>query len=171
MSTNPKHLLTPANQIRSIWRNPIHFIAFGFGVGVIPWAPGTFGTLAAIPIYLLLMHLPVLWYLLITVIVIVLSMMICDKASRDLNMHDHPGMVLDEIAGYLLTMVAVPLGPVWVILGFILFRVFDIWKPWPIHWIDRKVHGGFGIVLDDLLAAVYAWVVLQVLAAVFLYYD
>ncbi len=166
-----KHTYPPASSIRSIWRNPIHFIAFGFGVGVIPVAPGTFGTLAAIPLYMLMMNLPLIWYITLTVLFIIGAIVVCDIASKDLGVHDHPGMVSDEIVGYLLTMLGAPIGLFWIIVGFLLFRLFDIWKPWPIRWIDRKVTGGLGIVLDDLLAAIYALVILQVLAMMLVYYE
>ncbi len=168
---NSKALLPPASSLPSIWRNPIHFIAFGFGVGVIPWAPGTFGTLLAIPFYLLMANMPFGLYASLTGLFILLAIVICHVAARELNVHDHPGMVLDEVVGYLLTMLGAPPGWLWVIIGFVLFRIFDIWKPWPIGWIDRKVSGGFGIVLDDLLAAVYSLVILQIIAAIFFYYE
>lgn len=166
-----KQISVPASSFRSIWRDPLHFIAFGFGTGVIPIAPGTFGTLAAIPIYLVMSHLPTLWYIVLTLIFIIAAIFICDKVARDIQVHDHPGIVLDEIVGYLLTMTAVPFGLFWIIAGFVLFRLFDIWKPWPIRWLDAKVKGGFGIVVDDLLAAVYAWVVLQIIAMILVYYE
>jgi phosphatidylglycerophosphatase A len=88
-----------------------------------------------------------------------------------LGIHDYSGIVLDEIVGYLLTMLGAPSGWFWVISGFVLFRIFDIWKPFPIRWLDRHVSGGFGTVVDDLLAGIYAWVVLQFLAGIYFYYD
>lgn len=157
--------------LRSVWRNPIHFITFGFGTGLLPKMPGTWGTVAAIPIYLIIMDFPLWLYGIITLAVIIFSVIACDITERDLGVHDYPGIVLDEIAGYLLTMFSAPLGWFWIIAGFLLFRIFDIWKPWPIGWVDRKVSGGFGTVVDDLLAAVYAWIVLQGIVAVFAYYD
>jgi phosphatidylglycerophosphatase A len=163
--------LNPASEIPSVWRNPIHFIAFGFGSGTMRWAPGTFGTLAAIPIYGLIMDLPPWLYALLTLLLIVAAVPICHYVAKDLGVHDYPGIVLDEIVGYLLTMLWVPIGWFWVILGFVLFRVFDIWKPWPIHWVDQRVKGGLGIVLDDLIAAVYAWIILQLMAALWIYYQ
>jgi phosphatidylglycerophosphatase A len=157
----------PGNSIRSVWRNPVHFIAFGFGSGTLPKMPGTWGTVVAIPIYLLMINLPLWGYLALTAFLILISFFICGKTARDIGVHDHPGIVLDEIVGYLLTMVLVPVGWFWVIAGFILFRVFDIWKPFPIRWVDSKVGGGVGIVVDDLIAAVYAWIVLQILVLLF----
>ncbi len=146
---------------RSVWRNPIHFLAFGFGSGAMPFAPGTFGTLAALPIYLLMVPLSLWAYLAVVVVMTLLGVWLCHVTSRDLGVHDHGGIVWDEIVGYLITMIAAPPGWQWMVAGFVLFRFFDIIKPWPIGWADRRVHGGLGIMLDDVLAAVLAWVVLQ----------
>jgi len=137
-------------------KNPIHFLAFGFGSGLAPKAPGTFGTLAAIPIYLLIAQQTLWVYLLITLIVSIAGIYICDKTSRDMGVHDHGGIVWDEIAGYLITMIAVPFSWTAVITGFVLFRLFDILKPWPISWLDKKVGGGLGIMLDDIVAGLFA---------------
>lgn len=144
-------------------KNPVHFLAFGFGSGLSPWAPGTVGTLAALPIWYLLAQLPLWGYLLGTLIVIAVGPYICGRTSRDLGVHDHSGIVWDEIAGFLLTMVLVPVSLVAALAGFVLFRFFDILKPWPIGWLDKHVHGGTGIMLDDLLAAVYAGALLHLL--------
>ena len=147
-----------------VFRDPVHFLAFGFGSGCAPKAPGTFGTLAAIPLYLLVQPLPVWAYLLLTVAGFVLGVWVCDRTARDLGVHDHPAIVWDEIIGYLITMIAAPPGWLWLIVGFALFRLFDILKPWPIRRADRQIGGGFGIMFDDLLAAGYAWLGLQGLA-------
>lgn len=152
---------------RSVFRNPIHFLAFGFGSGLLPKMPGTYGTVAAIPLYLLLVHLSLTWYVVATLLLIAFAIYASHVTARDLGVHDYPGIVIDEIVGYLLTMVAIPFGWFWIVSGFVLFRVFDIWKPWPIRWLDRHVSGGLGIVVDDLLAAVYAWVVLQIMVKFF----
>lgn len=143
--------------------NPVHFLALGFGSGLAPRAPGTFGTLAAIPVYLLVAGLPLVAYLLLTLLACVAGIWICDRAARDFGVHDHPAIVWDEIAGFLVTMIAAPAGVLWIVLGFLLFRFFDILKPWPIGWLDRRVDGGLGIMLDDIVAGVFAAVVLQVL--------
>ena len=145
----------------SVWQNPLHFVAFGFGVGTIPFAPGTFGTLIAIPFYLLMHPLSWFTYLIITTLVTLASIWICHRATLDIKIHDHPGMCLDEIIGYLITMFAAPTGWIWVITGFLLFRLFDIWKPWPIRQIDAKVSGGLGIILDDVLAGIMSCLALQ----------
>ena len=147
----------------NVWKNPVHLLAFGFGSGLSPKAPGTMGTLAAIPLYLLLQPLSLQLYLGVLVFSSLLGIWLCDKTSRDLGVHDHPGIVWDEFCGFWLTMTAAPAGFIWVTAGFALFRLFDIWKPWPIGWLDKKVHGGLGIMIDDLVAGGFALVSLQVL--------
>jgi len=147
----------------AIWRNPVHFLAFGFGSGLAPKAPGTFGTLAAVPLYLLMTLLPLPGYVLVLVLAAGLGIYLCGRTARDLGVHDHPGIVWDEFVGFWITMLLVPAHWYWILAGFVLFRLFDIWKPWPIRLVDRQVHGGFGIMLDDVLAGVYAWLVLQLL--------
>jgi len=151
----------------SIWTNPVHFLAFGFGAGTFPFAPGTCGTLIAIPLYLLIYDLPWIYYAIILGVVLIAGVWICDVAERVTGVPDHPGIVWDEIAGFLLTMFLVPHGLLWLTLGFVLFRVFDIWKPWPIAWFDRHLKGGLGVMFDDVLAAMYAWSILQLLAHLF----
>ncbi|MCG9697293.1 phosphatidylglycerophosphatase A [Shewanella sp. Isolate11] len=145
-------------------KNPIHFLALGFGSGLVAKAPGTFGTLAAIPLYLLMMNLSLSWYLGLTLLSVIAGFYICDKASKDMGVHDHGAIVWDEVAGLLITLIAAPAGWVWLLVGFVLFRIFDILKPWPIKWLDAKVHGGFGIMIDDVLAGIFALICLQGLA-------
>ncbi|AZQ09710.1 phosphatidylglycerophosphatase A [Shewanella khirikhana] len=147
--------------------NPWHFLALGFGSGLAKKAPGTFGTLAAIPLYLLLSPLPLVWYLLATVIAVVAGVYICDRASKDMGVHDHGAIVWDEVAGLLITMIAAPAGIVWLLVGFVLFRIFDILKPWPIRVLDARVHGGLGIMADDVLAGLFALACLHGLAYFF----
>lgn len=148
---------------RSLWTNPIHFVACGFGFGSSRYVPGTVGTLVAIPFYLLLRHLPVLDYLFITLIAFIVGIKICDITTRSFGVEDHPAIVWDEIVGYWITMFLVPMKMnwIWIAAGFFIFRLFDIWKPWPIRWFDQNVKGGLGIMVDDVMAAIYSWVVLQ----------
>lgn len=146
---------------REVWRHPLYFIAFGFGSGAAPFAPGTFGTLMAIPFYLLLSMLPLTAYLIFVFLFIVFTSWLCDRISRETHTHDHPGMCIDEFAGFFVTMIAAPAGWLWILAGFILFRLFDIWKPWPISVADEKIPGGFGMVFDDVLAGVYACAIIQ----------
>lgn len=141
----------------------IHFLAFGFGSGHAPRAQGTFGTLAAIPLYWMLASLPLGGYLAVVVAMFALGVWLCGRTARDMAVHDHPGIVWDEFVGFLITMTAAPLAWQWVLAGFVLFRVFDIVKPWPIRWLDRQVHGGLGIMIDDVLAGVFAAICLQAL--------
>jgi phosphatidylglycerophosphatase A len=135
----------------------------GFGSGLAAKAPGTFGTLAAVPLYLLLAQLSLPWYLAITVFCSVIGIYICGQAAKDMGVHDHGAIVWDEVAGLLITMIAAPAGFIWLAVGFGLFRFFDIVKPWPIRWLDAKVHGGFGIMIDDVLAGVFAFLSLQLI--------
>ncbi len=144
--------------------SPTHFLAFGFGSGLAPFAPGTFGTLVAIPLFLLMQPLALPWYLLIVLAITLFGIWLCGASAKKLGLHDPAGIVWDEIAGYLVTMIAAPAGWKWIIIGFILFRIFDIWKPWPINIADKKLEGGLGIMLDDIIAGIYALIVLQLIA-------
>lgn len=154
----------------SIWSNPLYFLAFGFGAGTFPWMPGTIGTLVAIPIYLLLKDLPLSAYAILLGVFFLFGIWCCQITEKALGRSDHPGIVWDEIVGYLATMFSAPHGLVWVILGFVLFRAFDIFKPWPIDWLNRHLHGGFGIMADDVMAAVYSWIIIQMISAVLAFY-
>ncbi len=147
----------------SYLRNPVHFMALGFGSGLMPKAPGTFGTLAAIPVYYLLKDLTVTYYIISVLILSIAGIFICQYTSDRLGVHDHPGIVIDEFAGYLITMIAVPFSWLWVVTGFVLFRLFDILKPWPISWLDKKVSGGFGIMIDDVLAGFFALAIMHII--------
>jgi len=150
---------------RTVMTNPVHFLAFGFGSGLAPVAPGTFGTLMAIPLYLLMMQMSLVPYLIIVAIVCITGIWICDKSSKLLGVHDHGGIVWDEFAGFFITMIAAPAGWVWIVIGFVFFRIFDIWKPWPISLLDKKVDGGLGIMIDDIVAGIYALICIQLLHA------
>ncbi len=144
------------------FRDPVQFLAFGFGSGLSPWAPGTAGTLVAVPLYLLLAQLPPALYAAAVLLAIVAGIAICHRASEQLGVHDHPGIVWDEFAGYWVTMCLLPATWSWAMAGFVAFRVFDILKPWPIGWLDRRVHGGLGIMIDDIVAGIMACGVLHV---------
>lgn len=148
---------------RKVMTHPVHFLAFGFGSGLAPFAPGTFGTLMAVPLYLLMMQLSLVPYLVLVAVVSIVGIWICDRSSKLLGVHDHGGIVWDEFAGFFVTMIAAPAGWIWIIIGFVLFRLFDIWKPWPISLLDKKVGGGLGIMVDDIVAGVYALICLQAL--------
>jgi len=145
---------------------PTGFLAFGLGSGLSPKAPGTAGTAAAMLVGLPLAGIPTWAGLLIVVLSFVVGIHICERASRDLGVHDHGGIVWDEFVGIWLVLVLVPAHWTWWLSAFFVFRIFDILKPWPIGWLDRRVHGGFGIMLDDLIAAICAAVLLWLAAYV-----
>jgi phosphatidylglycerophosphatase A len=146
--------------------SPSYWLAIGLGSGLAPKAPGTAGTLVAIPLYLLLNGLWVWHYVAVVIAGFLVGIWICASAARVLGVHDDPSIVWDEIIGFLITMIAAPPGWWWIATGFVLFRVFDIAKPWPIRTIDRRVSGGLGIMLDDVLAGIYALVIMQLLVRV-----
>lgn len=153
-----------ANRLSTkVWQDPWYFIAFGFGSGLIPFAPGTWGSLAAIPLFLLMAPFPLPVYLLIVVVFFLLGVHAANRVSQELGIHDYSGIVCDEIVGLLLTLIAVPPVWYWILSGFLLFRLFDIWKPFPISWFDEKIKGGMGIMIDDVLAALPAWILVQVM--------
>ena len=143
--------------------HPVHFLSLGLGSGLAPFAPGTAGTLLAVLLYIPLATLPLWAYATVLVVGSLIGIVLCEKTSNKLGGHDNPAIVWDEFLGYWLTMLFAPAGWVWIVVGFVLFRLFDIWKPWPISVIDHKVKGGFGIMLDDLVAGAYALVILQVI--------
>ena len=150
----------------AVLAGPANFLALGAGLGLAPKAPGTFGTLLGIPLlFLMPQSLPA--YLAVLVLLSVIGVWCCHQCAQALGVHDHPGIVWDEVVGYLITMIAVPRSALWVVVGFALFRLFDILKPWPISWIDRQVHGGLGIMLDDMLAALFSLAVIHVLLYLF----
>ncbi len=153
-----KTLLRPSLMLL---RNPVHFLSLGFGSGLFPVAPGTAGTLVAIPLYFLLAGLDIYIYLGLTLLMFGLGVYLCGETSHALGVEDHPAIVWDEIVGYLITMIAVPAKLEWVVAGFLLFRLFDIFKPWPIRVLDRSIKGGMGIMLDDVLAGIFSALVLH----------
>lgn len=142
--------------VKTVFTDPQMLLAFGFGSGLSRITPGTMGTLAALPLYLLMQPLPLWAYLLVVLLTALWGISLCDYAARKLGVHDHGGIVWDEFVGFWITMIAVPSGWQWLLAGFVLFRVFDMVKPWPISWLDRRVHGGFGIMLDDVVAGLMA---------------
>jgi len=148
-------------------RNPIHLIAAGFGSGLAPRAPGTFGTLAALIPWWPLHFLSPWHYWIVIALSFVVGIYICGKTARDLRTHDHGAIVWDEFIGVWIALAWLPTNGVWIVAGFVLFRLFDIWKPWPIRWCDRNIHGGLGIMLDDVLAGAFALALLQAARTLF----
>ena len=153
------------NQIdKKLLLNPIHLLSLGFGSGCTPKAPGTMGTLVGVLFYLPLQLLAWPYYLAVLLLLCLAGIWLCGRTASALGVHDHPAIVWDEIVGYLLTMVAAPSGWGWIALGFVLFRIFDIWKPWPIGLLDKQLKGGFGVMADDLLAGIFSLTIMQIIA-------
>lgn len=148
----------------NIEKNIKYRIATGFGLGELAWAPGTWGTFGGVVLYLLL--LPFSWpvYLSATTAAFVFGCWLCEKVSEEMKVYDHKSVVWDEIVGYCVAMMGVPYGIGWMCAGFILFRILDITKPWPINWVDARMKNGLGMMLDDLLAGAAVCVILQVYA-------
>ncbi|OCG27868.1 phosphatidylglycerophosphatase A [Gilliamella sp. wkB108] len=147
--------------------NPIHLLAVGLGSGMSPIIPGTMGSLMAIPIWLLFNGLqPVLYWVLI-IVAFVFGCFLCQKTSDDTHTHDSGHIVWDEFVGMWITLFFIPhISVYWIAIAFIAFRIFDMAKPWPIRWFDKKVPGGFGIMIDDVIAAIFSSVVVWGLSKV-----
>jgi phosphatidylglycerophosphatase A len=161
MST--KYVLDPADR-RRLLASPAGWLACGFGSGLAPKAQGTFGSLAAIVPWLLLRDLSPLAWLGIIVVGFAIGVWACDVAGRILGVADHRSLVWDEFVGQWIALLPALVAPWWaVVLGFALFRVFDVWKPWPIAWFDRRVKGGLGVMLDDVIAGIFAGIVLYLI--------
>ncbi|GAC1629907.1 MAG: hypothetical protein NVS9B10_21770 [Nevskia sp.] len=166
------------NAWRPSWKeilgSPVHLFAFGLGTGLSPVAPGTVGTLVGIPLWYLLSPLPMPVYFGILGALFLFGCWLCGASARRLGVHDYGGIVFDEVVGFLVTCIPLLLlaqrnqlhEAAGLAIAFVAFRVFDIWKPWPIGWLDRRVHGGVGIMLDDLVAGVYAALVLAVVLGI-----
>jgi phosphatidylglycerophosphatase A len=145
-------------------RNPLHLLSLGFGAGLSPYAPGTVGTIVSVPLYLLLSQLALIPYVTVIIAGFALGVYLCHYTSKALGVHDHSGIVWDEFIGYWITMIAVPaITWQWVLTGFVLFRFFDIVKPWPVKLADKRLKGGFGIMFDDVLAGLYALACMQLI--------
>jgi phosphatidylglycerophosphatase A len=146
-------------------RGPALWLATWCGSGLLPWAPGTFASLSALPLAWLLMMAGGVWLLLAaTLLVFLIGLWAAERYMAAVGIHDPTAVVIDEIAGQWLTLAIAPLDPFAYATGFLLFRVFDVLKPWPVSWLDRRVAGGFGVMIDDLGAALYAggalWLIL-----------
>lgn len=155
---------TPPRTIpATVWTRPWHNLAFGFGSGTLPGAPGTWGSLVALAFVPLWQALPAGGYALLLLASALFGCWLCGKVARELGVHDHEGIVWDEFVGIWITFWLVPADGYWLVAGFVMFRFMDILKPWPISWVDRHVHGGLGIMLDDILAGLAAWGGMQLL--------
>jgi phosphatidylglycerophosphatase A len=152
-------------------RDPIHFLALGFGAGLSPKAPGTMGTLVAVPMIMFIGSFGWSALAIATLLMGVSGVYICDASAKKLGVHDHPGIVWDEFTGFAITMLAVPLTWYWLLAGFVLFRFFDIVKPWPIREADHSLKGGLGIMLDDVIAGVFSGVILYAAARAAMFFQ
>jgi phosphatidylglycerophosphatase A len=160
MTTSPTER-TPHKRDRipvpaALLRDPVHLLALGFGSGLAPVAPGTFGSVVGLLLGLAVLHLGWWTALAATVVVTLAGVWICGESARRLGVHDHPAIVWDEVAGMMIVLLAAPATWWGVALAFGLFRLFDIWKPWPIRQVDHGMRGGLGIMLDDVMAALMA---------------
>lgn len=144
-----------------LWKHPIHFLAYGFGTGLAPYAPGTFGSMVGVGLFLLMAPLPPLSYAAGVLVLFILGIYICGSTARDFGATDPGFIVYDEIVGFLVAMYMMPADWRWIAAGFVLYRTFDIWKPFPIGWIEDKVGLGLGIMADDLIAGLYTLIILQ----------
>ena len=151
----------PDNLARTVLTDPVHFLAFGFGTGLAPFAPGTFGSIPGVILFWLTLDLGLYVQLGIAGVMAIIGIWICGESARRIGVHDHGGIVWDEFVGYWITMFMLPFSWGWILAGFALFRLLDIWKPWPIGWFDKHVDGGLGIMLDDVIAGVLACMVLH----------
>jgi phosphatidylglycerophosphatase A len=166
LTTSPELSLPPT--WRFVFKNPAHCLAFGFGAGLSPVAPGTAGTLVALPLYAVVA--PALSSALgfaVLGALFVLGIWATGVTGKALGVADHGGMVWDEIVAFLLVLYCIPGTLFWTAAGFVLFRLFDIVKPFPIGWLDRSLKGGVGVMLDDLLAAAYTIASVELLQRIF----
>jgi len=145
---------------RRVLTDPVHILAFGFGAGLAPLAPGTVGSLLGVALAWFTLDLGLITQIGCAALLFLSGIWICGESSRRLGIHDHGGIVWDEIAGMYVTLLVAPYTIAAWILGFLLFRAFDIVKPWPIRDLDHRLGGGLGIMLDDLVAALYAAILL-----------
>jgi len=142
------------------WR---YFIGFGFGSGLLPKMPGTWGTLAALPLVFGLSYMPLWCSIIFILLYFILGSCLSETLSTELGVHDYGGVNCDEVVGFLFLMLPFPCTWQYILLGFVLFRFFDIVKPFPIGWIDHHVDGGFGMMFDDIVAAIMSMMLMFII--------
>ncbi|CAM4098283.1 phosphatidylglycerophosphatase A family protein [Pseudoalteromonas byunsanensis] len=152
-----------AKQYKFDLKRPHQFFGLGFGLGLSPIAPGTFGTLAALPLIFITANYPLWLQIVFAIVISVFGLWVCGQTAKDVQVHDHPAIVWDEVAGFYITMLGAALSWQSLIVGFLLFRFFDIVKPGPIKMLDKRLHGGFGIMVDDVLAGIFSLICVQAL--------
>lgn len=148
---------------RILLKHPIHLLSLGFGTGLMPKAPGTFGTLVGIPAVLLFAPLGVNAYLGVVFAFALFGIFLCSETGKALKKHDDPAIVWDEVVGYMIALIALPITWQTLLLAFVVFRFFDIRKPWPISWLDKNLSGGLGVMADDVVAGLFTLVILHAL--------
>jgi len=149
-----------------LFSHPLHCLSFGLGTGLSPKAPGTVGSLLGFPLYWALMGLPLNQQWLSLAVLFLLGIWCCEFTGRALGVSDHGAIVWDEVVAMAAVLITVPLSISWALAAFASFRLFDIWKPFPISWADRHVKGGLGVMVDDVLAAVMAMLLLQIVQGI-----
>ncbi len=152
-------------KLSEVFSNPSLFLVTGFGIGLMPIAPGTFGSMLGILLFLVLAHLnlSVSWLSLIILILYFFSYVAVQSTLKIIKRSDPGEIVIDEVLGMMLVMMTIPPDPKWIFLAFILFRIFDIFMPWPINQVDSKLKNALGVMLDDFIAALYAGVIILVI--------
>lgn len=148
--------MTDTSLNRTVLTDPVHFLAFGFGSGLAPRAPGTAGSLVGVLLAFVTLPIGTVPRIIVAAVIFLAGIWLCGESARRIGVHDHPGIVWDEIAGMYLVLLATPDHAFWWLIAFLLFRLFDIWKPWPIRDMDHRLAGGLGIMLDDIAAALFA---------------
>lgn len=144
-------------------KRPHQFFGLGFGLGLSPIAPGTVGTLAALPFIFITLAYPLWLQCVFAIVISIFGLWACGKTAKDVQVHDHPAIVWDEVAGFYITMLGAALSWQTLLAGFVLFRFFDIVKPGPIKLLDKHLKGGWGIMADDILAGIFSLICLQAL--------
>ena len=149
-------------KLHEVFSNPSLLLATGFGIGLLPIAPGTFGSMLGIVLFLAIAHLylPIFWLGMMILILYFVSYLAVQSALKIIKRPDPGEIVIDEVLGMMLVMMTIPPDPKWIFLAFILFRIFDILKPWPVNQVDSKLKNALGVILDDLLAALYAGIII-----------
>ena len=148
--------MTTFPNLKFLFAHPAHFFALGFGSGLAQKAPGTFGTIVGLPLFWLISGQSLNTQFAIIALLFVIGIYFCDVAGKNIGVSDHGSIVWDEIVAMLLVLALTPFSAAYWLVAFLLFRLFDIWKPFPIRQFDAKLKNGFGVMFDDLLAAIYA---------------
>jgi phosphatidylglycerophosphatase A len=146
----------------AIWKYPAHWLAYGFGTGLVPFAPGTFGSLVGVALFGFMASMSPVPYAIVVVVMFFAGIFICGQTARDVDAIDPGFIVYDEVVGFLVAMYLLPADWRWIAGGFVVYRVFDIWKPFPIHWVEDKLGLGIGIMTDDVIAGIYTFIVLYI---------